>query len=93
MRGREAVARALLAFYRQAVSWHATLVPARINGQPGFRALDPAGRLINVVALDIADGEVHAVRSVLNPDKLAHLGPLSDLNLRPSGQAAARGER
>ena len=36
-------------------------------------------RIVNVVALDIADGAVHAVRSIVNPDKLEHLGPLSDL--------------
>ena len=39
----------------------------------------PHGRLVNVFALDIADGVVQTVRSVINPDKLGHLGPLADV--------------
>ena len=30
--------------------------------------------------LDIADGQVQTVRSIVNPDKLRHLGPVGDLN-------------
>ena len=33
----------------------------------------------HVFALDIADGEVQAIRCVVNPDKLRHLGQVSDL--------------
>jgi RNA polymerase sigma-70 factor (ECF subfamily) len=44
--------------------------------------VDAQDRLINVFALDIADGLIRAVRSVINPDKLRHLGPLSDV-VRP----------
>jgi len=51
---------------------------AWVNGQPGAVAYDAADRVISVFALDIADGVVQAVRSVVNPDKLAHLGPVSD---------------
>jgi hypothetical protein len=35
--------------------------------------LDGAGALIGVLALDIADGRVQAVSSVVNPAKLRHL--------------------
>ena len=35
---------------------------------------DPQDRLISVFTLDIADGVVRAIRSVVNPDKLRHLG-------------------
>ncbi|MET0477731.1 MAG: RNA polymerase subunit sigma-24, partial [Actinomycetota bacterium] len=31
------------------------------------------------LALDIADGRVQTVRSIINPDKLRHLGPVGDL--------------
>jgi RNA polymerase sigma-70 factor, ECF subfamily len=31
-----------------------------------------------VLALDVRDDRVVAVRSVINPDKLRHLGPLVD---------------
>ena len=64
---------------------------ATINGQPGARFLDPEGRLINVISLDIADGRIQTVRSVVNPDKLAHLGPLSPIGRR-TGPEQATGE-
>ena len=54
--------------------------PAEINGQPGAMFLDPAGRLVNVFVLDIADGRIQTIRSVINPHKLRHLGPLASLN-------------
>ena len=58
-----------------------------VNGQPGAVTHDAEGRVINVFALDIAYGKVQAVRSVINPDKLHHLGPVSDVALRgPGGQ-------
>jgi RNA polymerase sigma-70 factor (TIGR02957 family) len=50
-----------------------------VNGQPGAEFLDPEGRLINVMALDIADGQIQTIRSIVNPDKLGHLGPLADI--------------
>ena len=45
---------------------------------PGALALDRDGRVLSVLALDVRGGEVHAVRSVVNPDKLRHLGPVGD---------------
>jgi RNA polymerase sigma-70 factor (ECF subfamily) len=86
MVGAAAVARALVGFYGQIDEWGVTLEPAWVNGQPGFRTVAPDGRLVNVVALDILDGRVVAIRSVLNPHKLGHLGETSDLGLRPSYQ-------
>jgi RNA polymerase sigma-70 factor (ECF subfamily) len=50
-----------------------------VNGQPGAVFLDPDGRLVNVVSLDIAEGVVQTVRSVVNPEKLGHLGEVADL--------------
>jgi RNA polymerase sigma-70 factor (ECF subfamily) len=44
--------------------------------------LDADGRLVNVLSLEIGDGTVQAVRSVINPEKLvclSHLTPLADL--------------
>jgi len=40
--------------------------------------------VVSVFTLDIADGAVQAIRSVVNPDKLVHLGPVSDLGLPPA---------
>jgi RNA polymerase sigma-70 factor (ECF subfamily) len=50
-----------------------------INGQPGAVVLDPDGRITNVFVLDVADGVVQTIRSVINPDKLHHLGPVADV--------------
>jgi RNA polymerase sigma-70 factor (TIGR02957 family) len=50
-----------------------------VNGQPGAVFLDPEGKLISVLALDIAEDRVQGVRSIVNPDKLRHLGPVADL--------------
>jgi RNA polymerase sigma-70 factor (ECF subfamily) len=53
-----------------------------LNGQPGGISYDGEGRVVNVFVLDIADGLVQTVRSIVNPDKLRHLGPVSDVALR-----------
>jgi RNA polymerase sigma-70 factor (ECF subfamily) len=83
MVGAAAIARALATFYTTGEELGVTLEPVWVNGQPGFRALDRDGRIVNVVAMDVEGGAVRRVHSMLNPDKLAHLGPVSDLNLRP----------
>ena len=58
--------------------WGVDLLPAVVNGGPGFRSFDAGDRLVNVVGLDVEDGVITRVHSMLNPDKLGHLGPLSD---------------
>jgi RNA polymerase sigma-70 factor (ECF subfamily) len=62
--------------------------PGLVNGQPGavIRAAD--GSVVSVIALDIADERVQAIRSVVNPDKLQHLGPVADVRalLRERGR-------
>jgi RNA polymerase sigma-70 factor (TIGR02957 family) len=54
------------------------LRPATINGQPGAEYLDADGKLIGVMSVDIAEGKIQAIRSIVNPEKLAHLGPVAD---------------
>jgi hypothetical protein len=40
--------------------------------------LDAEDRLVNVFSFEIVEGAIQAMRSVINPDKLGHLGyPLS----------------
>jgi RNA polymerase sigma-70 factor (ECF subfamily) len=77
--GRDPVVQVLSAFARQAAILRARAEPVIVNGQPGVVFRDSEGGLINVVALDIADGAIHAVRSVVNPDKLRHLGRVADV--------------
>ncbi|MFL5871208.1 MAG: sigma factor-like helix-turn-helix DNA-binding protein, partial [Solirubrobacterales bacterium] len=45
-----------------------------VNGQPGVVSYDQDGRVINAMSVDVADGQIQAVRSIVNPDKLRHLG-------------------
>jgi RNA polymerase sigma-70 factor, ECF subfamily len=77
--GREHVSRVVAGLGRQIVRFGVTVHRAEINGQPGALFRDPDGRLISAFCLEIADGVVQTVRSVINPEKLRHLGPLSDL--------------
>jgi RNA polymerase sigma-70 factor (ECF subfamily) len=77
--GAERVARFLLGLARRGRAVGMVVTPAEINGHPGALIVDPAGRLLGVLALDIADGRVQTVRSIVNPDKLGHLGPVGDV--------------
>jgi RNA polymerase sigma-70 factor (ECF subfamily) len=64
--------------------------PTTVNGQPGALGLDANGKLINVISFDIAGGRVRAIRSIVNPDKLRHLGyPLSEVALRRAASPRA----
>jgi RNA polymerase sigma-70 factor (TIGR02957 family) len=80
LQGRSRVARTLAAWGRAGARIAgASVRPVEVNGQAGALLLDGDERVISVMALDIAGGEVVGVRSVVNPDKLAHLGPIADL--------------
>ncbi|QEC49877.1 RNA polymerase sigma-70 factor [Baekduia soli] len=80
--GRDRVARLLVGIFRKGAAIGARLEPAQVNGQPGGLVRDAGGALVNTLVLDIADGLVVGVRSQINPEKLAHLGPVSDLARR-----------
>jgi RNA polymerase sigma-70 factor (ECF subfamily) len=81
LRGRNRVARTLINGIRQATARlpGVSLRPVEVNGGPGALFLDPQQRLIGVWALDIADGQITSISSIVNPDKLTHLGPVADL--------------
>lgn len=80
VQGRVRVARTLLAWVRSTIRYGGfSLHEVSVNGQPGAMVLDPSDRLIGVLALDIAEGgQIQTVTSVVNPDKLRHLGPLTE---------------
>ncbi|GAA4880874.1 RNA polymerase sigma factor SigJ [Kitasatospora terrestris] len=85
------VARLLVGGLRRTRTFGVSARPARINGMPGAVMHDAEGRVAGVVALDLVDGAVRAIHSVSNPDKLGHLGPVSDvarLRERPAGDGA-----
>lgn len=81
--GLDRVGRLLVGLFGKFDTWSLRLERAEVNGQPGVKVLDPAGHVVSVLAFDIADGRVQCIRSVANPDKLAHLGPVSELLTRP----------
>jgi RNA polymerase sigma-70 factor (ECF subfamily) len=71
--GRAQVARFLFGLVRQATHHGLRIEPLSVNGQPGARIVDQAGRVLSVLALDISGDHVRAVHNQLNPDKLRHL--------------------
>jgi RNA polymerase sigma-70 factor, ECF subfamily len=89
--GAEQIARLLLGLARRGRAVGMGARPAEINGHPGLLTLGPDGRLVGVLALDIADGRVQTVRTIVNPDKLRHLGPVGDLSALLAGDGAAPG--
>ena len=82
--GRERVVRLLLGLFRRGQIVGASLRLAWVNGQPGAVVYDAEDRVVSVFGLDLAAGMVQAIRSVVNPDKIGHLGPVSDLARLPA---------
>ena len=79
LHGRNRVARRLINYWVRLVTRAgASIRPAEVNGGPGALYLDAQHRLIGVVALEIAEGQIRSINSVVNPDKLRHLGPVGN---------------
>ncbi|MCX5395246.1 RNA polymerase sigma-70 factor [Streptomyces sp. NBC_00094] len=76
--GSQNVARLLGAVFPWLLRIDVTFAPREVNGQPGAVFRDPDGRILHIMALDILDGHIQTIRSVTNPDKLGHLGPVGD---------------
>jgi RNA polymerase sigma-70 factor (ECF subfamily) len=83
LHGRERVARLLASMFRRGRSLGTSVRLAWVNGQPGAVGYDPAGRVFTVFELDSAGGVVQAIYAMVNPDKLSHIGPVSDLARLP----------
>lgn len=81
--GRERVASFVLALFGRLGQMALTLDPVLVNSGPGLIVRDAGGATVSVIAFDIAGGSIHALRGVVNPDKLQHLGPVSDLARLP----------
>ncbi len=77
--GADKVARVFGAFGHQLRRIGATLEPHRINGQPGILFRGPHGGVMAVMSFEVVDGRVATIRSIVNPDKLDHLGPVESL--------------
>ncbi len=81
--GQQPVMRLLVGMFRRGRILGSSLRPAWVNGQPGAVIYDAEGRVISVIELGVADGVVQAIRGVVNPDKLGHIGPVSDVARLP----------
>jgi RNA polymerase sigma-70 factor (ECF subfamily) len=79
LRGRGRVASTVITGLRQLARLPGvSLRHVEVNGGPGALILDAQQRLITVLALDIAGGQITSISSVSNPEKLTHLGPVTD---------------
>ena len=79
LHGRTEVARAMHTWATQRIAaTGASVRYVEINGQPGALLLDGDGKLLSVIALDVADAQILGVTFIVNPDKIRHIGPVGD---------------
>lgn len=76
--GAEKVARLLASVLPRMTRIGVTFEPHDVNGQPGAIFRDRDGKVLHTMVLDVLDGQIQTVRSVINPDKLGHMGPVAD---------------
>ncbi len=93
--GAAKVARLLAAIVPPMARIHVTFEPREINGQPGAIFRDRDDKVLHTWTLDILDGRIQTIHSLINPDKLGHLGPVADAwaVAREANQARRRRER
>jgi RNA polymerase sigma-70 factor (ECF subfamily) len=94
--GRQPVMRMLVSLLRRARVLGASLRLAWVNGQPGAVLYDAEGRVVSVIELDTGPNGhgsdvVQTMHAVVNPDKLAHLGPVSDVARLPESRPSPGG--
>jgi RNA polymerase sigma-70 factor, ECF subfamily len=85
IRGRDRVVHLVRAFANQNRRLNLRFQPALVNGQPGAVVRDLDDLVVTVLAFDIVDGLVQTIRSIVNPDKIGHLGAVSPLTRRGAG--------
>jgi RNA polymerase sigma-70 factor (ECF subfamily) len=76
--GADNVARVLTAIVEPMLKIGVVVEPHDVNGQPGAIFRDRDNKVLNTWTLDVLDGQIQTIRAVLNPDKLAHVGPVAD---------------
>jgi len=80
IRGRTRVANTLRAWLKnRARVPGGSIREVGVNGAPGALLLDGEGRLLGVWALEIVGTEITSINSIVNPEKLGHIGPVADL--------------
>jgi RNA polymerase sigma-70 factor (ECF subfamily) len=76
--GADNVARLLASISPMLAKVDARVEPRELNGQPGAILRDRDGKVVSTLTLDVLGGRIQTIRSVVNPDKLGHLGPVAD---------------
>jgi RNA polymerase sigma-70 factor (ECF subfamily) len=89
--GPDRIASFIVTLFKQASRLGVTVEPVLVNGGPGVITYDPEGKIISVLCLEVIDGIVQTVRGIVNPDKLQHLGAVSDL-ARIRARGSERGD-
>jgi RNA polymerase sigma-70 factor, ECF subfamily len=77
--GPDRVAKLLAGLGHQIGELKLRLERREVNGQPGVIVRTPENEIVNVLVIEIYDDRVLAIRSVINPEKLRHLGPVADV--------------
>lgn len=88
--GCDQVATFLLALFGRVERLGMTVDPVLVNGAPGIITRDPQGKVVSVTSLEILDGVIQVLRGVVNPDKLRHLGEVSDFARLPASTRTAK---
>ena len=76
--GADNVARLLASMFPVLARIDAKVEPRELNGQPGAILRDRDGNVAGTLTLEFLGGRIQAIRSVVNPDKLGHMGPVAD---------------
>jgi RNA polymerase sigma-70 factor, ECF subfamily len=76
--GADNVARVLASIFPLLAKVDAKLESHEVNGQPGAIFRDRDGKVLGTLTLDVLGGRIQTIRSVANPDKLGHVGPVAD---------------
>ena len=76
--GADNVARLLASIFPLLTRIDARVEPRELNGHPGAIVRDRDDKVVGTLTLDVLDGRIQTIRSVINPDKLGHVGPVAD---------------
>jgi RNA polymerase sigma-70 factor (ECF subfamily) len=76
--GADNVARVLASIFPVLARIEASVEERELNGQPGAIIRDRDGNVVGTMMLDVIGGQIQTIRSVANPDKLGHVGPVAD---------------
>jgi RNA polymerase sigma-70 factor (ECF subfamily) len=76
--GADNVARVLASIFPVLARIEASMEERELNGQPGAIIRDRDGKVVGTMTLDVIGGQIQTIRSVANPDKLGHVGPVAD---------------